>query len=85
MNYSDIAKDIAQTMRSGGEPLSEAQRDMLVGCIAVYCERAYEEGMSHQSKLEIQGRRRFLDELRSKREYLATGQPYDGYGRPGDW
>lgn len=66
MDYSKIVDEIADTMKHGGAPLFAEQRELLAGSISVHLEKAYEEGRSHQAKLEIQARDRFLANLRAK-------------------
>jgi hypothetical protein len=66
MDYSEVTKNIAQTMNKAGAPLSEDQQMLLAGAISVYMEKAYDEGRGDQAKLENAARDKFIAELRKK-------------------
>jgi len=45
VNYLNVVDSIAGTMQRANAPLSEAQKLLLVGCLSVWLQKAYEEGL----------------------------------------
>lgn len=73
MDCSKINRSIAETLKKAGSPLTEDQEMLLAGCLAVWIEKAHEEGRLDQAKLELAGRDMFFDRLRNNlREALSA-------------
>lgn len=45
MDYSEAAKSVAETIAKGSKPLTEAQRLVMAGAMAVWLEKARKEGL----------------------------------------
>lgn len=70
MDHAKALDSIVNTMRKAGCPLTEDQRMILAGSFAVWSEHAYQAGRADQAILEVQGRDRFIADL--KKQY---GEP----------
>ena len=70
----ELLRKILLAEDRAGVPLNDTQITVLTDRLSLWCEDIYIEGRAHQVKLEIQGRDRFLSELRSKQK-IATNNP----------
>ncbi len=67
MDYSEIGNSISETINRASTPLTDEQRIALIGAMAVWLDKVYEDGRGHQAILELQGRDKFLESLKKKK------------------
>lgn len=66
MDYSNSGNAIALKLNKEGVYLTEAHKLLLNESVSKLLEQAYRDGKIDQAKLEIQGREKFLADLRAE-------------------
>jgi len=53
MDYAEAANSVAETIAKGSKPLTEAQRIVMAGAMAVWLEKARDEGLDWAKTMAV--------------------------------